>query len=157
MTKADLREKIKVLAVDILDKKTKVDNAALAYPEIQKFPPLKDIIVNLLTDEFDSFIESVDWVAPRPTTFRINLLNGENFLLMYTIKSWIGQVQGKKYYLLNLDEEERCALAINRLLRVGPASGAEVEGEADADAGADADTGGTEVEDEVDVNVDVEA
>ncbi len=157
MTKADLREKIKVLAVDILDKKTKVDDAALAYPEIQKFPPLKDIIVNLLTDEFDSFIESVDWVAPRPTTFRINLLNGENFLLMYTIKSWIGQVQGKKYYLLNLDEEERCALAINRLLRVGPASGAEVEGEADADAGADADTGGTEVEDEVDVNVDVEA
>ena len=157
MTKADLREKIKVLALDILDKKTKVDDAALAYPEIQKFPPLKDIIVNLLTDEFDSFIESVDWVAPRPTTFRINLLNGENFLLMYTIKSWIGQVQGKKYYLLNLDEEERCALAINRLLRVGPASGAEVEGEADADAGADADTGGTEVEDEVDVNVDVEA
>ena len=157
MTKADLREKIKVLAVDILDKRTKVDDAALAYPEIQKFPPLKDIIVNLLTDEFDSFIESVDWVAPRPTTFRINLLNGENFLLMYTIKSWIGQVQGKKYYLLNLDEEERCALAINRLLRVGPASGAEVEGEADADAGADADTGGTEVEDEVDVNDDVEA
>ena len=157
MTKADLREKIKVLAVDILDKRTKVDDAALAYPEIQKFPPLKDIIVNLLTDEFDSFIESVDWVAPRPTTFRINLLNGENFLLMYTIKSWIGQVQGKKYYLLNLDEEERCALAINRLLRVGPASGAEVEGKADADAGADADTGGTEVEDEVDVNVDVEA
>jgi hypothetical protein len=74
---------------------------------------------------------------------------------MYTIKSWIGQVSGKKYYLLNLDEEERCALAINRLLRVGPASGAEVEGEADADAGADA--GETEVEDEVDVNVDVEA
>ena len=72
---------------------------------------------------------------------------------MYTIKSWIGQVSGKKYYLLNLDEEERCALAINRLLRVGPASGAEVEGEADAGA----DTGETEVEDEVDVNVDVEA
>ena len=157
MTANELREKIRVLAKQVYKDVIKADDAALAYPEIQKFPPLKDIIVNLLTDEFDSFIESVDWVAPRPTTFRINLLNGENFLLMYTIKSWIGQVQGKKYYLLNLDEEERCALAINRLLRVGPASGAEVEGEADADAGADADTGGTEVEDEVDVNVDVEA
>ena len=76
---------------------------------------------------------------------------------MYTIKSWIGTVEGKKYYLLNLDEEERCALAINRLLRVGPASGAEVEGEASADADAGADAGETEVEDEVDVNVDVEA
>ena len=82
-------------------------------------------------------------------------MNGENFLLMYTIKSWIGTVEGKKYYLLNLDEEERCALAINRLLRVGPASGADVEGGADAEA--DADAGETEVEDEVDVNVDVEA
>jgi len=157
MTAAELREKIQILAKQVYTDVVKADDAALAYPEIQKFPALKDIIVNLLTSEFDSFIESVDWVAPRPTTFRINLLNGENFLLMYTIKSWIGTVEGKKYYLLNLDEEERCALAINRLLRVGPASGAEVEGEADADAGADADTGGTEVEDEVDVNVDVEA
>ena len=157
MTAAELRQKIRLLAKQVYSDVVKTDEAALAYPEIQKFPPLKDIIVNLLTNEFDSFIESVDWVAPRPTTFRINLLNGESFLLMYTIKSWIGTVEGKKYYLLNLDEEERCALAINRLLRVGPASGAEVEGEADADAGADADTGGTEVEDEVDVNVDVEA
>ena len=24
-------------------------------------------------------------------------MNGENFLLMYTIKSWIGTVEGKKY------------------------------------------------------------
>lgn len=157
MTANELREKIRVLAKQVYKDVIKADEAALAYPEIQKFPPLKDIIVNLLTNEYDSFIESIDWVAPRPTTFRINLMNGENFLLMYTIKSWIGTVEGKKYYLLNLDEEERCALAINRLLRVGPASGAEVEGEAGADAGADADTGETEVEDEVDVNVDVEA
>ena len=153
MTAAELRQKIRLLAKQVYSDVVKTDEAALAYPEIQKFPPLKDIIVNLLTNEFDSFIESVDWVAPRPTTFRINLLNGESFLLMYTIKSWIGTVEGKKYYLLNLDEEERCALAINRLLRVGPASGAEVEGKADAGA----DTGETEVEDEVDVNVDVEA
>ena len=153
MTAAELREKIQILAKQVYADTVKADDAALAYPEIQKFPPLKDIIIDLLTNEFDSFIESVDWVAPRPTTFRINLLNGENFLLMYTIKSWIGQVSGKKYYLLNLDEEERCALAINRLLRVGPESGAEVEGEASAEA----DTGETEVEDEVDVNVDVEA
>ena len=155
MTAAELRKKIQILARQAYKDVVKVNDAAEAYPEIKSFPPLKDIIVNLLTNEFDSFIESVDWVAPRPTTFRINLLNGENFLLMYTVKSWIGQVAGKKYYLLNLDEEERCALAINRLLRFGPASGAEVEGEAGADAGADA--GETEVEDEVDVNVDVEA
>ena len=152
MTKAELREKIKSLAVQVMAEKVKVDDAALAYDELVKFPALKDIIVDLLTDQFDSFIESVDWVAPRPTTFRINLLNGQNFLLMFTDRSWIGQVQGKKYYLLNLDEEERCALAINRLLRVGPASGADMEGEA-----TDTEDAAPEVEDEVDVNVDVEA
>ena len=152
MTKAELREKIKTLAVQVMASKAKTDDAALAYDELVKFPALKDIIVDLMTDQFDSFLESVDWVAPRPTTFRINLLNGQNFLLMFTDRSWIAQVQGKKYYLLNLDEEERCALAINRLLRVGPASGAEMEGEA-----TDTEDASSEVEDEVDVNVDVEA
>jgi len=152
MTKAELRQKIKTLAVTVMAEKAKTDDAALAYDELVKFPALKDIIVDLLTDQFDSFIESVDWVAPRPTTFRINLLNGQNFLLMFTERSWIAQVQGKKYYLLNLDEEERCALAINRLLRVGPASGAEMEGEA-----TDTEDASSEVEDEVDVNVDVDA
>lgn len=152
MTKAELRQKIKTLAVQVMASKAKTDDAALAYDELVKFPALKDIIVDLMTDQFDSFLESVDWVAPRPTTFRINLLNGQNFLLMFTDRSWIAQVQGKKYYLLNLDEEERCALAINRLLRVGPASGAEMEGEAtDTEAAAPAE------EEEVDVNVDVDA
>jgi hypothetical protein len=152
MTKAELRQKIKTLAVTVMAEKAKTDDAALAYDELVKFPALKDIIVDLMTDQFDSFIESVDWVAPRPTTFRINLLNGQSFLIMFTERSWIAQVQGKKYYLLNLDEEERCALAINRLLRVGPASGAEMEGEVtDTEAEAPAE------EEEVDVNVDVEA
>ena len=154
MTKAELREKIKSLAVTVMAEKTKTDSAALAYDELVKFPALKAIIVDLLTDQFDSFLESVDWVAPRPTTFRINLLNGQNFLLMFTDRSWIAQVQGKKYYLLNLDEEERCALAINRILRVGPASGAEMGGEAD-DA-TDTEDASSEVEDEVDVNVDID-
>ena len=152
MTKAELRQKIKTLAVTVMAEKSKTDDAALAYDELVKFPALKDIIVDLMTDQFDSFLESVDWVAPRPTTFRINLLNGESFLLMFTDRSWIAQVQGKKYYLLNLDEEERASLAINRILRVGPAAGAEMEGEAtDTEAEAPAE------EEEVDVNVDVEA
>ena len=148
MTKAELRQKITTLAVTVMAEKSKTDDAALAYDELVKFPALKDIIVDLLTDQFDSFLESVDWVAPRPTTFRINLLNGQNFLLMFTDKSWIAQVQGKKYYLLNLDEEERCALAINRLLRVGPAAGAEMEGEATEATDTEVDVD-VEVEDEI--------
>jgi hypothetical protein len=151
MTKAELRQKIKTLAVTVMAEKSKTDDAALAYDELVKFPALKDIIVDLLTHQFDSFIESVDWVAPRPTTFRVNLLNGQNFLLMFTERSWIAQVAGKKYYLLNLDEEERASLAINRILRVGPAAGAEMEETSDTKT-----TDSTDTED-VEVDVDVEA
>ncbi len=157
MTAAELRKKIQILARQVYKDTVKADDAAEAYPEIKSFPPLKDIIVNLLTNQFDSFLEKIDWVAPRPTTFRINLLNGTNFLLMYTIKSWIATVEGKKYYLLNLDEEERCALAINRLLRTGPESGAEVEGEETTDTDVQTTDDTAAPEDEVDVNVDVEA
>ena len=148
MTKAELREKIRALAFAVVGEKSKAEDAAEAYDELTKFPELKDIIVSLMTHEFDSFLEGIDWVAPRPSTFRINLLNGENFLLMYGTRSWIAQVEGKKYYLLNLDEEEYACQAIARILQHGPESGAEVEG---------SETDSTSTEDEVDVDVDVEA
>ena len=148
MTAADLREKIRALALQVVGEKSKADDAVLAYDELTKFPELKDIIVALLTHEFDSFLEGIDWVAPRPSTFRINLLNGQNFLLMYGTRSWIAQVEGKKYYLLNLDEEEYACQAIARILQHGPESGADVEG---------SETDSASVEDEVDVDVDVEA
>ena len=151
MTASELKEKIKILVKQVYTEKSQANDAAVAYDELTKFPELKDIIVALLTHEFDSFIEGIDWVAPRPSTFRINLLNGQNFMLMFTPRSWIAQVEGKKYYLLNLDEEEYAALAIARILQYGPESGAEVEGEASETDSA------PEVEDEVDVDVDVEA
>ena len=152
MKPSELREKIKVLVKQVYKDKSKVDDAAIAYDELTKFPLLKDVIVDLLTVDFDSFLEDIQWVSPRPTVFRIVLLNGESFLLMYTERSWIATVEGKKYYLLNLDEEENCALAIGRILQYGPKSGAEVEGEEEAAAEET-----PEAEDEVDVNVDVEA
>ena len=152
MTKAELREKIRALAFTVVGEKSKAEDAAEAYDELTKFPELKDIIVNLMTHEFDSFLERIDWVSPKPTTFRIVLLNGESFLLTYGKRSWVATIEGKKYYLLNLDEEEYACQAISRILQYGPKSGAEVEGEAsDAEAEAPAE------EEEVDVNVDVEA
>jgi len=151
MTKAELREKIRALALRVVGEKVKSEDAALAYDELTKFPELKDVIVSLMTHEFDSFLERIDWVSPKPTTFRIVLLNGESFLLTYSPRSWVATISGKKYYLLNLDEEEYACQAISRILQYGPKSGAEVEGEAsDAEAEAPA-------EEEVDVNVDVEA
>ena len=102
MTKAELREKIRTLIPTVYKAQLKSDAAAVEYDELTKFPELKAIIVDLLTSDFDSFLASIDWVAPKPTTFRINLKNDQEFYLIYSRNSWIAQVEGKKYYLLNL-------------------------------------------------------
>ena len=132
MTASELRDRIKLLVKQVYKDNAKTDDAALAYDELVKFPELKAVIVNLMTTDFDKFLESVDWVAPRPSTFRVNLLNGENFVLFYDPRSWIAQVEGKKYYLLNLDEEEMASKAVSRILTYGgkteTGAGAEVDG-----------------------------
>lgn len=122
MELSQLRDKIQKLAKQVYQDKIKSDESAMEYDELTKFPELKAIIVDLLTPEFNKFIASIDWVAPRPTTFRINLLNNQDFLLIFTERSWIAQVEGKKYYLLNLDEEERAAESISRVLQYGEAA-----------------------------------
>lgn len=119
MNRDELIIKIKSIAKQALANRKKVEVAAVEYDELTKFPELKKVIVDLLTSDFDYFLASIDWVAPRPTTFRVNLKNETNFYLMFTPRSWIAQIEGKKYYLLNLNEEEAAANAISRLLRQG--------------------------------------
>ena len=159
MTKAELREKIKRLVKDVYKDADKIEDAALAYDELTKFPELKLIIVDLLTVQFDNFLEGIDWVAPRPTTFRINLLNGQNFILIFTDRSWIAQVEGKKYYLLNLDEEERAAQAIARILSYGTIENPDDAAESEADfssGGSGGDFGGGDTGGDTDTDVDVD-
>ena len=147
MTAAELREKIRSIIPTVVGNRKQADAAAVEYDELTKFPELKAVIVDLLTHEFDNFIASIDWVAPRPTTFRINLKNDFNFYLIWSKRSWIAQVEGKKYYLLNLPEEERAITAVSRILRYGAPGTADAAAEVD---GGTNDSGGE------DANVDVE-
>ena len=150
MTKDELKDKIKGLAFEVISDKKKAEIAAVEYDELTKFPELKKVITTLLTADFNAFVASIDWVAPRPTTFRVNLKNNEEFYLIWMNRSWIAQVEGKKYYLLNLPEEERAVEAIARILRYGAP---EVEGGEDDsfDMGGGDEGGG---EEEIDVTVD---
>jgi len=119
MKPSELKNKIRNLIPQIYNEKFKPEGESSPYQEINKFPTLKKVIVDLLTSEYNKFIESIDWVAPRPTTFRVNLLNKQFFYLSHNKKSWVADIEGKKYYLLNLDEEERAAIAISRILAYG--------------------------------------
>ena len=145
MKASELREKIRLLVPTLIGNKAQAEAAAVEFDELTKFPELKKVIVDLLTHEFDNFIASIDWVAPKPTTFRINLRNDFNFYLIFSKTSWIAQVEGKKYYLLNLPEEERAIDAIARVLRYGAPESADT-------SGGDEDI---DVEDNVDVDIEV--
>jgi hypothetical protein len=130
MTSSELRDKIqgavrKVYGVS----KPGMGGEETFSDELTKFPELSKVLRELLTDDYKVFVESIDWVAPKPTTFRINLKNGQNFYLIYTLRSWIAQVEGKKYYLLNLNEKENATNAISRVLRYGPKATEEIPSE----------------------------
>ena len=119
MTREALQSKLKILVKQVYSNRTITPEEAIQYDELTKFPELKAVIVDLLTQQYDNFVASIDWVAPRPSTFRINLKNDQLFYLIYGKRSWIAQVEGKKYYLLNLPEEQHAAEAIARILRYG--------------------------------------
>jgi hypothetical protein len=128
-SKQDLIDKIEIIARRVYSAKTKdntlgvspkdVDFDKELFPILTKFPTLKTTIVNLLTDQYGDFIKDIWWVAPRPTTFKIVLANNQFFFLIYTERSWIAKVEGKKYYLENISDEENAASAISRILSYG--------------------------------------
>jgi len=153
MTAAELREKIRLLVPTVVGNIKQAEAAAVEYDELTKFPELKAVIIDLLTHEFDNFLASIDWVAPKPTTFRINLKNDQDFYLIYSKTSWIAQVEGKKYYLLNLPEEERATLAIARILRYGAPEGEAAETDAGGEAGGGAEDVDVEVDDNVEIDI----
>lgn len=121
MTKDELKDKIKVIVKQAYNPKNlqaqdTISLDADKFPVLDKFPDLKQILIDLLTDQYEIFVIDIQWVAPKPTTFRIVLGNGETFMLTYSPRSWIAQIEGKKYYLLNLNEEESATEAIARML-----------------------------------------
>jgi hypothetical protein len=138
--KQELIDKIQTIAKRVYAAKTTKGSLGISpndvnfdaekFPILSKFSTLKHIIVNLLTDQYELFIKDVMWVAPRPTTFKIILANGQAFYMIYTEHSWIAQIEGKKYYLLNISDEENAASALARVLRYGkPKTEEEISGE----------------------------
>jgi hypothetical protein len=127
MTKAELREKIRDIVLKI---KNKNPIHRSKFEVVNSFPEILPILVDLMTTDNELFIEDISWVAPRPSTFKIKLKNNQFFFLIFTEKSWIAQVEGKKYYLNNLPEAERASEGISRILKYGE-NNSDFEGETD--------------------------
>ena len=112
---------------------------------LTKFPTLKQAIIKLQTEDFKEFVNTIDWISPRPTAFRVNLVNGQDYTLKWTGKAFEASILGKRYLLSNIADYQQALDKLAVLYREAPMKGAGEEEEggsgADADFGS-ADTGG---------------
>jgi len=86
---------------------------------IYRFPGLKKLMEDLMSPAFGRFLKHVDIVAPKPTTFDIKLINGQDFTIIYIGKGkFTVKIAGKKYNPYNLGELERASQSIADLLQL---------------------------------------
>jgi len=84
------------------------------------FPQLSDTLEKLMTAQYRIFVDDIQWVAPKPTTFKVVLPNKQYFNLIWNTQDFIVKVSGMKYDMLTLQERERATKAISELIQYGP-------------------------------------
>ena len=118
LTKKELREIIEEGLIEVLREQAVLQTSSQEI--LGKFPTLKKTLAGLLTSEFDTFVKEVEWVAPKPTSFRVVLANDDHFFLKWMGKGFEAQIAGKKYYLSSLPEYQQALDKLNELLRYEP-------------------------------------
>lgn len=107
-----------------------------------KFPTLKKAITKLQTNQFKEFVTSIDWISPRPSSFRVNIKNGQSYILKWTGTGFEAQILGKRYYIDKVDDYQQALDKLARLYKEGPMSGSGDEEAADTDSGSGSGGGG---------------
>jgi hypothetical protein len=86
---------------------------------VYRFPGLKKTMTELMSPAFGRYVSNISIVAPKPTTFSINLINGQDFTIYYLGKGkFMAKIAGKKYNPATLGELERGSQAIADLLEL---------------------------------------
>jgi len=109
---------------------------------LAKFPTLKAAIVKLQTEDFKEFVNSIDWISPRPTEFRINLKNGQDYILKWTGTGFEAQIMGKRFYIDKINDYQQALDKLAILYKEGPMTGAGEGEPADVDSGGSSGGGG---------------
>ena len=109
---------------------------------LSKFPTLKAAIIKLQTEDFKEFVDKIDWISPRPTEFRINLKNGQDYILKWTGTGFEAQIMGKRFYIDKINDYQQALDKLAILYKEGPMGGAGEGEPADVDSGGSAGGGG---------------
>lgn len=86
---------------------------------LTKYPTLAKTLEMLMSPAYKDYLTGIYILAPKPTTFKIVLHNGQYFLLTFLGKAYEATIAGKKFYLQTIGERERATNAIARLLSLG--------------------------------------
>ena len=113
----NIKNRIKNLVKDVFNQFNNQEYKPAGLDVLTDYPSLYETLNDLFDNQYFNFVKTIDWVSPIPTTFRIVLVNGAEFYLIYTKSTWIAEVSGKKYYLIKLPQKQRAVNAISRLLR----------------------------------------
>jgi hypothetical protein len=147
MNKTLLLEKYikKAVRMALKEEEQKQKRAEKSMYFIHRFPGLKKVLEELMSPSFGRYVSDITLIAPKPTTFGVGLINGQDFTMMYLGKNnFVVKIAGKKYNPINIGESERASQAIADLLELNYApkeSADELASQRDASIKADLETG----------------
>jgi len=86
---------------------------------VYRFPGLRKLMEDLMSPAFGRYVNSINIIAPKPTTFKVDLVNGQDFSIKYIGRgNFQIKVAGKKYDPINIGELERASQSIADLLEL---------------------------------------
>lgn len=109
---------------------------------LAKFPTLEHALVRLHSDDWRQFVQGIDWVSPRPTVFRINLTNGQDYTLKWLGKDFEAEISGKKYYIGQIGDYQQALTKLSILYQEGPMGEPDSEEDSGGEGGDAPDFGG---------------
>jgi len=99
---------------------------------VYRFPGLKKLMEDLMSPAFGRYVNGINIVAPKPTTFKVDLTNGQDFSIKYLGKdNFQVKIAGRRYNPINLGELERASQGIADLLELNYAPKEGTEGGAE--------------------------
>jgi hypothetical protein len=156
MNKQLLLEKYIKVAVKkaLKEQEEQQKKAEKAMYMVYRFPGLKKLMEDLMSPAFGRYINGINIVAPKPTTFKVDLTNGQDFSIKYIGRgNFQVKVAGRKYDPINVGELERASQGIADLLELNYAPkeaeatpGASPEGAPPSESGGGLSSGPTGAE-----------
>jgi hypothetical protein len=119
MTNKDIIKKLVLREVEAMEPNVQSFDEDPINFLLTKYPTLQKTLEMLMTPAFKDYVTGIYIIAPKPTTFKIVLHNGQFFTLTFLGKAYEASIAGKKFYLQTIGERERATNAIARLLAIG--------------------------------------